>query len=239
MTASASNSSSPSPLQILALNDAETSENRIHSDDIAQRYGFSGALVSGVNVFGYLTQPLVRQYGAAFLERGMLDVLFLKPAYQDDLLTIKTENLSQESSKRSHLTSAYNEENLLLAKLESWLPVELPAINPLADTDPGPTIESRLNREFTFANFVEGKSNQLARAADSQVGENPGTSYNPLFIYGGVGLGKTHLMHAVGNAILDAKPSAKCMTHNADSSLPTLDRSGLKQKKGRQEMPPL
>ena len=57
-----------------------------------------------------------------------------------------------------------------------------------------PAVVSRLNPQFTFASFVEGKSNQLARAAASQVGENPGKSYNPLFIYGGVGLGKTHLM---------------------------------------------
>ena len=63
-------------------------------------------------------------------------------------------------------------------------------------------VKPRLNPLFTFENFVEGKSNQLARAAASQVGENPGKSYNPLFIYGGVGLGKTHLMHAVGNAML-------------------------------------
>jgi chromosomal replication initiator protein len=60
---------------------------------------------------------------------------------------------------------------------------------------------SRLNPDFTFANFVEGKSNQLGRAAAVQVAENPGRAYNPLFIYGGVGLGKTHLMHAVGNVI--------------------------------------
>jgi chromosomal replication initiator protein len=60
---------------------------------------------------------------------------------------------------------------------------------------------SRLNPDFTFANFVEGKSNQLGRAAAVQVAENPGRAYNPLFIYGGVGLGKTHLMHAVGNMI--------------------------------------
>ena len=70
-------------------------------------------------------------------------------------------------------------------------------------------VVSRLNPIFTFENFVEGKSNQLARAAASQVGENPGKSYNPLFIYGGVGLGKTHLMHAVGSAILKNDPDAR------------------------------
>ncbi len=60
-----------------------------------------------------------------------------------------------------------------------------------------------LNPSFTFDNHVEGKSNQLARAAAYQVGENPGGAYNPLFIYGGVGLGKTHLMQAAGNLIMD------------------------------------
>ncbi len=70
-------------------------------------------------------------------------------------------------------------------------------------------IGSRFNPEFTFASFVEGKSNQLARAAAIQVGENPGQAYNPLFIYGGVGLGKTHLMHAVGNLIRERNPGAR------------------------------
>jgi len=69
--------------------------------------------------------------------------------------------------------------------------------------------KSHLNADFTFENFVGGKSNQLARAASIQVGENPGGAYNPLFIYGGVGLGKTHLMHAVGNLILEHKPDAR------------------------------
>jgi chromosomal replication initiator protein len=68
---------------------------------------------------------------------------------------------------------------------------------------------ANLNADFTFDTFVEGKSNQLARAASSQVGQNPGVAYNPLFIYGGVGLGKTHLMHAVGNLILASQPSAR------------------------------
>ena len=62
---------------------------------------------------------------------------------------------------------------------------------------------------YRFDNFVEGKSNQLALAAARQVAENPGESYNPLFLYGGVGLGKTHLMHAVGNALREEKPGAK------------------------------
>jgi len=62
---------------------------------------------------------------------------------------------------------------------------------------------------YRFDNFVEGKSNQLARAAASQVVENPGGAYNPLFLYGGVGLGKTHLMHAVGNELKALRPGAK------------------------------
>ncbi|MEO8466891.1 MAG: chromosomal replication initiator protein DnaA [Gammaproteobacteria bacterium] len=67
----------------------------------------------------------------------------------------------------------------------------------------------RLNPAFTFESFVEGKSNQLARAAAVQVAQNPGSAYNPLFIYGGVGLGKTHLMHAVGNLIQARDRGAK------------------------------
>ncbi|MGR6871925.1 chromosomal replication initiator protein DnaA [Pseudomonas sp. HK3] len=69
--------------------------------------------------------------------------------------------------------------------------------------------QSSLNKRFTFDSFVEGKSNQLAHAAAQQVSQNAGGSYNPLFIYGGVGLGKTHLMHAVGNHIQSENPNAK------------------------------
>ncbi|WP_273285083.1 MULTISPECIES: chromosomal replication initiator protein DnaA [Reinekea] len=70
-------------------------------------------------------------------------------------------------------------------------------------------VQSYLNRSFTFKSFVEGKSNQLALAASQQVAENAGGAYNPLFIYGGVGLGKTHLMQAIGNEILEQNPAAK------------------------------
>ncbi len=69
--------------------------------------------------------------------------------------------------------------------------------------------QHNLVENYTFTNFVEGKSNQLALAAAKQVAENPGDSYNPLFLYGGVGLGKTHLMHAVGNALRQQNPGAK------------------------------
>lgn len=68
-----------------------------------------------------------------------------------------------------------------------------------------------LNAKFDFDTFVEGKSNQLSRAAALQVAEKPGEAYNPLFIYGGVGLGKTHLMHAVGNMIIKNNPGAKVL----------------------------
>jgi chromosomal replication initiator protein len=75
---------------------------------------------------------------------------------------------------------------------------------------------SRLNTDLTFDNFVTGKANQLARAAALQVAENPGISYNPLFLYGGVGLGKTHLIHAIGNAMVTAGAGARVRYVHAD-----------------------
>jgi len=109
-------------------------------------------------------------------------------------------------------------------------PVTLPAQEPFANTSPTPVAQqsqqspaaqpsapakgtikhvSALNRSFTFDSFVEGKSNQLARAAAWQVADNPKHGYNPLFLYGGVGLGKTHLMHAVGNHLMQKNPNAR------------------------------
>ena len=80
---------------------------------------------------------------------------------------------------------------------------------PAAVPAPQPLLGSRLNAAFTFGKFVEGKSNQLARAAACQVADNPGIAYNPLFVYGGTGLGKTHLMQAVGNQMLAANTDAR------------------------------
>jgi chromosomal replication initiator protein len=93
-------------------------------------------------------------------------------------------------------------------------PIETPATRPEAVRVPAaarPTrnnkVVSRLKNDFTFSNFVAGKSNQLARAASLQIAEKLGKAYNPLFICGGVGLGKTHLMHAVGNLVLENQPN--------------------------------
>jgi chromosomal replication initiator protein len=85
--------------------------------------------------------------------------------------------------------------------VDSTPQVEAAGVRRAPTAHPLPQFGGRLNPDFTFSNFVEGKSNQLARAAAVQVAENPGRAYNPLFIYGGVGLGKTHLMHAIGNQI--------------------------------------
>mgnify|MGYP000368334150 CR=1 FL=1 len=83
-----------------------------------------------------------------------------------------------------------------------------PNFNPKAQEPIRIKKTTTLNPNFTFENFVEGNSNQLARAASIQVAKNPGESYNPMLIYGGVGLGKTHLMHAIGNDLIKHNPEA-------------------------------
>ncbi|WOT05253.1 chromosomal replication initiator protein DnaA [Shewanella youngdeokensis] len=88
--------------------------------------------------------------------------------------------------------------------------VEKPTFNaPQAEPAMTANHRSNINPTYQFDNFVEGKSNQLGKAAALQVAENPGGAYNPLFLYGGTGLGKTHLLHAVGNGIIKNKPDAK------------------------------
>ena len=109
-----------------------------------------------------------------------------------------TSNSVEEST-----TTAFNE--------NSTAEVKPKPINSVTAT---PTVAKKsfsnnLNADMTFENFVQGKSNQLAVASSKQVGDNPGLSYNPLFIYGGVGLGKTHLMHSIGNRVREGNPNAK------------------------------
>lgn len=97
-------------------------------------------------------------------------------------------------------------------------PLQQPSVEKAAPKDAAKkTIKHKLNSNYTFDNFVEGKANQLAAAAARQVAENPGGSYNPFFIYGGVGLGKTHLMHAIGNALLEKNPEARVAYLHSES----------------------
>jgi chromosomal replication initiator protein len=96
---------------------------------------------------------------------------------------------------------------------------ELPAgpqTAPRAPETPSILERARLNPAFSFDSFVTGKANQLARAAALQVAENPGVSYNPLFVYGGVGLGKTHLVQAIGNQLADQRPQARIRYSHAE-----------------------
>jgi chromosomal replication initiator protein len=121
---------------------------------------------------------------------------------------LKIGQLKSESSKTKGPTQSKNNENTLKRP-------STPRKNRVSDNRrievEGSIIkhQSFLNPNFTFDTFVEGKSNQLARAASVQIAENPGGAYNPLFLYGGVGLGKTHLMHSVGSEILKKNPNAK------------------------------
>lgn len=104
-------------------------------------------------------------------------------------------------------TPAFNDDVLPLVGLpKEEVKSQANAVNTGATAEP--EHKTNINETYKFDNFVEGKSNQLARAAATQVADNPGGAYNPLFIYGGTGLGKTHLLHAVGNGIIAKKKNA-------------------------------
>ena len=113
----------------------------------------------------------------------------------------KSIGLPATASQRVKLETQHRE-----AAVQTDTPVAASSSRPKAVV---PSHQHNLVENYTFSSFVEGKSNQLALAAAQQVVESPGDAYNPLFLYGGVGLGKTHLMHAVGNALRQRKPDAK------------------------------
>ena len=105
-------------------------------------------------------------------------------------LNDKLHNLLEESSNISSITYNVNKKTKRSLSVEAII-TESPDPKKI-----GPVKTNGLNKSFNFDNFVTGKANQLACAAAKQIAEKPGTTYNPLFVYGGVGLGKTHLMHA-------------------------------------------
>ena len=119
-------------------------------------------------------------------------------------------DLIRQHIQQNSGNSSFNINILVGSQARKTTSQEAPASKPAPEktTSRVQRNSTNLNGNFSFENFVEGKSNQLARAASLQAAENPGLAYNPLFIYGGVGLGKTHLMHAVGKAILAEKPDA-------------------------------
>ena len=113
---------------------------------------------------------------------------------------------------------APTEINLGLSEPAISSPRNLPSVAPAVIPTSTPHVSpKRLNPTFTFDSFVTGKANQLARAAAIQVAENPGTAYNPLFIYGGVGLGKTHLIQAIGNVVHTYNPEARISYIHAEN----------------------
>ena len=142
-------------------------------------------------------------------------------ATQDVELVVASSTLSSQSQSSGSVTTASPAAAVFNSTVASPVSsrANSPIIQPLFNGNLSPDRvvqvegsvrhQSYLNRAFTFSSFVQGKSNQLALAAAKQVAENPGSSYNPLFLYGGVGLGKTHLMHAVGAALIERNPNAK------------------------------
>ena len=118
-------------------------------------------------------------------------------------LNDKLHSLLEESSNISSITYNVNKKTKRSLSVEAII-TESPDPNKIK-----PVKTNGLNKSFNFDNFVAGKANQLACAAAKQIAEKPGTTYNPLFVYGGVGLGKTHLMHAIGNHLKSIQPNAK------------------------------
>ena len=151
-----------------------------------------------------------------FIRDWVLDKFLLRiaEAYQQISsarckIEVVTSGDAQPITNRAPKQEALQPQALIGRPLPVTAPMHRFPARPPVNTEGALNHRSHLNATFTFDSFVEGKSNQLALAASRQIAENPGGSYNPLFIYGAVGLGKTHLMHAVGNELRRHKPNAK------------------------------
>jgi chromosomal replication initiator protein len=153
----------------------------------------------------------VEQEGAAlpgvYATKNPTDTLLFDSSVLDQIDDNNSQKSSAKKPKMAAKIADYDAKSRV-AVLENVFDSS-PRSTPDLAVEGGLKHSNYLNASSTFATFVEGKSNQLGLAAARQVAENPGGAYNPLFIYGGVGLGKTHLMQAVGNAMVARNPNAK------------------------------
>jgi chromosomal replication initiator protein len=159
----------------------------------------------------------IEQLAKAHFDQAIHFSIGLAPINTDD--SAPTQRVRQQSSSTAGTTLASNDPSPGTSGNQE---TEARPQNPKPRVSHQPALResnnsrgdrSSLIGEFTFDNFVAGKANQLARAAALQVAEHPGVSYNPLFVYGGVGLGKTHLIHAIGNFALAQHPNARALWH--------------------------
>ncbi len=138
--------------------------------------------------------------------RFVLD--WVKQNFQEQIQTILVEIGAAEVALNFEIGSQAKPAKAALTAVPTMAQPRIFEPQKLSSSNQHP-IEHNLNPAFTFDSFVEGKSNQLAKAASIQIADNPGHAYNPLFMYGGVGLGKTHLIHAIGNMMLQNNPDAR------------------------------
>jgi chromosomal replication initiator protein len=149
-------------------------------------------------------------------ERHGEQLLLLAPNHHV-LRWVRSNLLNKIESRIERVAGSPLSVNLVLDEKPSETEIVVPETISVATVAERPgRDEHRLNPGFTFTNFVNGKANQIARAAAIQVAENPGTAYNPLFIYGGTGLGKTHLLQAIGTEVLKRNPKAKVRYSHAE-----------------------
>lgn len=149
-----------------------------------------------------------------------LALRWIRDTYLTRIQQLADEHFTTPTSISVELLPRTGDPNATTSRLEA----PGPAI-PSPAAPASPSDASRLNPTYTFETFVTGRANQLARAAAIQVADSPGSSYNPLFIYGGVGLGKTHLIHAIGNLVRERTPSAKIRYLHAEQYVSDLVRA--------------
>lgn len=172
----------------------------------AQQYNTWIKPLRAENDAGSLRISAPSRFVAAWVkDRFLAEISSLAEDYFGAPTTVQLVTAATSSSQKN-LVTAVSSSPSSTPVIEKTKPKTASVQTPLPTTGPE---GSQLNRNLSFANFVPGKANELARAAGLQIAENPGTGYNPLFVYGGVGLGKTHLIQAIGNQMLALNPTAR------------------------------